>query len=235
MTGVRRRPILDNEIYSQIQAGIWKATQHSRTDPNSHYGEDFYLDKLKMGRWTPDVLLWAQTMCDTNAALRKTSKLAEPSKPAEPKPKPTTPSALACFYGHLATSSTTSQGKQIWRRSPKTAWPNVPPGRILCQRCYQAHSIAASQGTSQHTFEHLFTKNQSQTQLPPTPVTISQSKPNPVSAQLQACCDAGGDMDMRCEVCAVDCIELSISHERELHWYRLAFCSFSGSTARPPG
>jgi len=79
MAGVRRRPIFSNDIHSQIQAGIWKATQYSRTVPDSRYGEDFYLDKSKLGKWTPDVLLWAQTMCDTNTALRK--KLRLPNHP----------------------------------------------------------------------------------------------------------------------------------------------------------
>jgi hypothetical protein len=239
MTGVRRRPILDSEIYSQIQASIWKATQHSRTDPNSHYGEDFYLDKFKTGKWTPDVLLWAQTMCDTNIALRKKPKRVEPSIPAEPKTKPATPCALVCFYGHLVTSSTTSQGKQIWRRSPTKVWPNVPPGRILCQKCYQAHSMAAYQGTSQHTFEHLFTKNQCQprpstpatTQLQavhPSPTRTKQESIVPLSAEVLA---AEDDI---CDICAFDIVEHNVVYERDITWYRLAFAIYP-ENARPPG
>jgi len=239
MTGVKRRPIFDNEIYSQIQASIWKATQHSRTVPDSHYGEDFYLDKLKMGRWTPDVLLWAQTMCDTNTALRKKPKIAEPPIPVKPKPKPTTPRALVCFYGHLVTSSTTSQGKQIWRRSPTKVWPNVPPGRVLCQKCYQAHSMAAYQGTSQHTFQHLFTVSQLHTNTilhssPPTPSVPQPPEPGRCTIVTE---EDGNYQRTECSICAIDIIEEDVIFNKHLAWYRLGQTCFQHPehTARPPG
>ena len=172
-------------------------------------------------------------MCDTNTALRKKPKpSSEPHKPSEPNPKPITPSALVCFYGHLVTSSTSKRGEQTWRRSPSTPWPNVPPGRILCQKCYETHRIAVSQGVSQHTFDHLFTKNRNQSVASPSHhSTVSQSPPAPVASVEE---DVQGEM--RCDICALDHIESSISHECEIGWYRLMCANFGASdTARPPG
>jgi hypothetical protein len=77
-------------------------------------------------------------------------------------------SVIECFYGHKVSSSTDSQGREQWRFSPAPPWPNVPPARPLCQRCYLYHRASALRGESQYSFAHLFSKQKSN----PTPPYI---------------------------------------------------------------
>jgi len=75
---------------------------------------------------------------------------------------------IVCFYGHKVSSSTDSQGREQWRFSPTPPWPNVPPARPLCQRCYLYHRASALRGESQYSFAHLFIKERNN----PTPPFI---------------------------------------------------------------
>jgi len=97
-------------------------------------------------------------------------------------------------------------------------WPDVPPGRTLCQKCYEAHRIAAERGESQAIIQRLYIYDNGDTNLGSSMSTNTK-----------------GDQDDQCEVCAIDVIENDIMFEVQLHWYKLCFSDHCTITARPPG
>ena len=109
----------------------------------------------------------------------------------------------------------------MWRKAPKTPWPDVPPGRILCQKCYEAHRMAAERDESQAIIQRLFIHNGSGGKSMSANVTSDEE-------DLQG--------DMRCDICALDIIDDSITYDYEIGWYRLQFSNYDAiDTARPPG
>jgi hypothetical protein len=154
--GICRKPVISDEIQNHVRTSIWKAAQQGRATPHRQFGQGFILSNHKLGKWVPDVMLWAQTMCDANIELKTRKNIIAPIPSTTcHKPDSILPQ-LVCFYGHKATSSVDQKGRQRWRKSPKTTWPDVPPGRTLCQKCYEAHRIAAERGESQAIIQRLY-------------------------------------------------------------------------------
>jgi hypothetical protein len=100
--------------------------------------------------------------------------------------------------------------------------------------------MAAYQGTSQHIFEHLFTKNQCQPRPPPTPVTtqLQAVHHSPTSTKQESIVPRSAEVlaaeDVICDICAFDILEYNVVYERDITWYRLAFAIYPDN-ARPPG
>jgi ribonuclease HI len=212
--GVRRRPFISEELQDHIRVSIWKAAQHGRATPHRQFGQGVFVPNLKIGIFVPNVIMWAQTMCDANVDAKKgksTSLAATAFVMHQPK---VMPKQSVCFYGHRSTSSVDAKGRQVWRRPPKASWPGVPPGRTLCQKCYEAHRIAAERDESQSIIQRLFIYDGDENSLGSSMATEESNR----------------ERREQCEVCAIDVIEHDISHETELHWYRLCFNGHCHST-----
>jgi len=231
MTGIERKPMFDTDLQNSVRAAIWRAAQLWRAEPNTHFGQGAYLQKSKRCTWKPDVMLWADTMCDINKGARAAANIVTTSVPTSPLSAQTlVPVQQICFYGHRSTSTTGPNGKLIWRKSPSTPWPHVPAGRVLCQKCYQAHRVAYESGQSQCIIDHLYTPGHPDAHAN----NVRQLSTTTTTASLES----------ECEICASDIIEDVILYGYHLAWYRLGEKCFvfshesdalSAATARPPG
>jgi hypothetical protein len=187
-------------------------------------------------------------MCDVNKGLKAAAKVTASSIPSSQPPIPQAPvqEQLECFYGHKATSSIGPSGKFIWRKAPKTPWKHVPPGRVLCQRCYQTHRIAHESGQSQCIFNELYIAGHPDLHFS----TEHNFLPQPTRTDGDLDCLSAPttdlDPDFECDICALDIFEGLTLFSYHMAWFRLGEKCFkhpshenndmlSTSTARPPG
>jgi hypothetical protein len=236
--GIKRKPQMEDSMRDLVRNEVWRAAQLWRDAPHTFFGQDVILPKLKIGKWTPDVMHWAQTMCDANTDLKNAKVLNDDVVSGTQKADVAVQEQLVCFYGHKATSSVNAKGTSIWRRAPKTPWPDVPAGRVLCQKCYEAHRVAAKNNQSQGIIDRLYIhkRNESDTRSTnnynqhQTTTSTQQASKVPMSTELRT----DDAEDGICDICAFDILEHNVIHEREITWYRLAFTIYPDN-ARPPG
>jgi len=231
--GVCRRPIISEEVQDHVRISIWKAAQQSRVTPHKQFGQGVFLSNLKIGKYTPDVMMWAQTMCDANTDSKKDKGSFQPTSPIVSQKPKFSPMQLVCFYGHKATSSVDARGRQMWRKSPIEPWPGVPPGRVLCQKCYEAHRMAAEREHSQCIIQRLYIIDPFNIQ---TVASVNDAVGDGMRCEILALADSTTkDENFQCDICAIDAILSNITFEAEMHWYKLAFSNYAIGTARPPG
>ena len=181
-------------------------------------------------------------MCDVNKGVKIAARVAASSKPIVQVPIVQAPvqEQLVCFYGHKVTSSIGPSGKYIWRKAPKILpRDHVLPGRVLCQKCYQAHRIAHESGLSQCIFNDLYVAGHPDFYGS----IIADHRCNDNNNNLPTA--TSFDTELECEICALDCIDELTLYSFHLAWFRLGEKCFkfpshekdslSDSTARPPG
>jgi ribonuclease HI len=259
MPGIERKPFIDNDMQDSVRAAIWRVAQLWRASPNTRFGQGAYLEKYKKCIWKADVMHWAETMCDSSKESKNAANNASTSIAVAPPVKVQTsvPVQQICFYGHRSTSTTGPSGKQIWRKAPKTPWPDVPVGRVLCQKCYQAHRIAYENGQSQCIIEGLYMAGHPDTiSAEPLRSSITTTDepafflPQPTMNDGDFNClsafTTASDPDFECDICALDIIDSLTFFSYHMAWFRLGEKCFkhpshdnndmlTTSTARPPG
>jgi hypothetical protein len=252
MPGISRKPMIDKGMRDDVRVAVWRAAQLWRASPNEHFGQGAFLHKSKKSVWKPSVMHWAETMCDLNKGIKADAKCAAISKPAvnmfsRQAPIPEQP---ICFYGHRATSTVGPSGKMIWRKAPMTPWKHVPPGRILCQKCYQAHRIAHESNQSQCIIHKLYMPGHPDgipsAELGGYASAIADQRPVMIDLDCLSAPTTTLDPDFECDICALDIFEGLTLFSYHMAWFRLGEKCFkhpshdnndmlSTSTARPPG
>jgi hypothetical protein len=192
--GIRRTPYFNASpsILKEVRLIAWKAVQHWEVSARiARFGEDFLPKSRTKSCWTPDSVVWLYTtmdkkkqdklaissnLCNNSENLISSAVFASAAWLPDTNKNAHTPdlhsrsaaAVIVCFYGHKVSSSTDLQGREQWRFSPTPPWPNVPPARPLCQRCYLYHRASALRGESQYSFAHLYHKQKNN----PTPLFI---------------------------------------------------------------
>jgi len=135
-----------DDIWHTVRTIAWRAAQDWRLNLDKQLGEQYHLPNGRKGTWKADATLWAETMIDEKANKAKTD-VELPDKPEKMLKKSGDPekNQMKCFYGHTTTSLKDRRGRPRWLVSPCN-WPGIPPGRTLCQACYEANYQAARKG-----------------------------------------------------------------------------------------
>ena len=224
--GVSRAPFCENfsDIWKLVRIISWRAATEWRQNLNKQFGEDYHLPRHRIGTWKAEAILWAETMIDAKSDAKKDEKklkkTPDPEKmlkkyddPEKMLKKSGDPekNQMKCFYGHTTTSLKDRRGRPRWLVSPCN-WPGIPPGRTLCQACYEANYQAARKG-------HVAKINEN------TKKAVEKN-----------------GKDDECTMCAEDVIADFVQREHHIAWLRLWALSNESSnrcygfcTARPPG